>query len=303
MISSGDYTAALAGVNAVIHLAMPVTTALSTKDTIDVAKAGTMNLLTQAHKAGIKLFSIASSMTACTADQFSKQSWTHEDWNDTTEEEALASGKGVFFVYSTAKALTEKAVWEFVKEHPEVSLTTVCPPFFIGPSAPGHNVRPGVVESLSTNVVLHSILIPGDVLGNPGIGFVDVRDVAKAQVAGIKTPGHHRVLIGSSEWFDLRDAVDYLTVARPEIKDRLANPIPMKKAVPAIDNSRVIDILGISITPWRTTVEDSIDGFLKLEKEWKEAGVDISILQNNQMRHALLAMGAAMSQAASQAQA
>ena len=46
------------------------------------------------------------------------------DWNDTTEEEALTSNKGEFFVYSAAKALAEKAAWEFVKEHPEVSLTT-----------------------------------------------------------------------------------------------------------------------------------------------------------------------------------
>jgi len=46
------------------------------------------------------------------------------DWNDTTEEEALTSNKGGFFVYSAAKALAEKAAWVFVKEHPEVSLTT-----------------------------------------------------------------------------------------------------------------------------------------------------------------------------------
>ena len=46
------------------------------------------------------------------------------DWNDTTEEKALTSNKGGFFVYSAGKALAEKAAWEFVKEHPEVSLTT-----------------------------------------------------------------------------------------------------------------------------------------------------------------------------------
>ena len=46
------------------------------------------------------------------------------DWNDTTEDEALTSGKSGFFVYSAAKALAEKAAWEFAKEHPEISLTT-----------------------------------------------------------------------------------------------------------------------------------------------------------------------------------
>ena len=84
----------------------------------------------------------------------------------------------------------------------------VYPPFFIGLFAPGHVIPPGVVDALSTNTMLRSILIPGGVLASPGLGFVDVRDVAKAQVAGVETPGHHRVLIGSSGWFALGDVVD-----------------------------------------------------------------------------------------------
>ena len=147
--------------------------------------------------------------------------------------------------------------------------------------------------------MLHSILVPGDVLGSPGFGFIDIRDAAKAQVAGIKTPGHHRVLIASPEWFDLKDAVDHLTSARPELKDRLANPVSMGKTVPTVDNARAIDLLGISLTPWRKTVEDGIDSLLKVEKEWRGAGVDPSVLQNNVMRHLLLAVGEMLSRAAS----
>jgi len=144
--------------------------------------------------------------------------------------------------------------------------------------------------------MLHSILFPGETFGSPECGFVDVRDVAEAQVAGIKTPGHHRVLIGSSEWFDLRDAVDHLTTARPELKGRLANPVSMGRAEPAIDNARVIDLLGVSVTSWRKTVEDGIDSLLKLEEEWKEAGVD------NKLKFALLAIRATVSKEVSQAQ-
>ena len=145
--------------------------------------------------------------------------------------------------------------------------------------------------------MLHSILFPGETFRSPVPGFVDVRDVAEAQVAGIKTPGHHRVLIGSSEWFDLRDAVDHLTTARPELKGRLANPVPMGRAIPAVDNARVIDLLGIPVTPWRKTVEDGIDYLLKVEEEWKEAGVD------HELKFALLAIGAAVSGEVGQAQA
>jgi len=151
--------------------------------------------------------------------------------------------------------------------------------------------------------MLHAILLPGDVLGSPAFGFVDVRDVAKAQIAGIETPGNHRVLIGSSEWFDLRDAVDHLVVARSEMKDRLASPVSMKRTLPAVDNARVVDILGVSVTPWRKTVEDGVDSLLKVEKEWEEAGIDSSALQNHPTRLALLAAGEELSKAKSQAQA
>jgi len=148
---------------------------------------------------------------------------------------------------------------------------------------------------LSTNTILHSILVPGDV-GSQGFGFVDVRDVAKAQVAGIRTPGHHRVLIGSSEWFDFKDAVHHLTSARSELKDRFANPISTGKTVPAVDNARVIELLGVSLTPWRKTVEDAIDSLLKVEEEWKGAGVDPSVLQNH-ARNVLLVCGGMFSKA------
>lgn len=151
--------------------------------------------------------------------------------------------------------------------------------------------------------MLYSILNPGDILASPSLGFVDIRDVAKAQVAAIETPGHHRVLIGSSGWFDLRDAVDYLITSRPELKDRLANPVSTGRAVPAIDNARVIDLLGVSVIPWTKTVEDGIDSLLKVEKEWKEAGVDPSVLRNYGMGLGLHVAGEVQSKATSQAQA
>ncbi|KAF9653863.1 hypothetical protein BDM02DRAFT_3106993 [Thelephora ganbajun] len=57
----------------------------------------------------------------------------------------------------------------------------VYPPFFIGPFAPGHVIPPGVIDHCHATQHPHS-----DILG------------------------HHHVLIGSPEWFDLRNAVDHL---------------------------------------------------------------------------------------------
>lgn len=167
----------------------------------------------------------------------------------------------------------------------------VCPPLFIGPFAPGHLIPPGVVDALSTNAMLHSVLVSGDVLGTPSIGFVDVRDVAEAQVAGIKTPGNHRVLIGSPEWYDLKDVVNYLATTRPELEDRLANPLVVRRSVPVLDNARAVDILGVPITPWRKTVEDGLDSLLKVEKAWEEAGVEPRVIHDNAMRYVLCMYG------------
>jgi hypothetical protein len=68
----------------------------------------------------------------------------------------------------------------------------------------------GVVDTLSTDAMLNTILIPGNVLEIPTFGFVGV---PKAQIAGITTSERHRVLFSGSEWSDLRNAVDHLPTA------------------------------------------------------------------------------------------
>lgn len=100
----------------------------------------------------------------------------------------------------------------------------------------------------------------------PPMGFVDVRDVTAAQVAGIKTPGRNRVLL-AGEWFEVKDAVDHIAVARPELADRLTNAV--------IDNTRAVEVLGVQVISWKEMIVDTIDSLVKLEKEWQEAGVDV----------------------------
>ena len=50
-------------------------------------------------------------------------------------------------------------------------------------------------------------------------------------------------------------------------------------------------------------MEDGVDSLLELENDWKEAGVDPSVLQNNAMRHGLLTFGEMLSKARSQGRA
>jgi len=113
------------------------------------------------------------------------------------------------------------------------------------------------------------------------IGYVDVRDVAAAMVAGIKVKGNHRLLL-TGEWFDWAGALEHLVATRPELAPRLTKTGSTSQTRPIIDSKKALEVLGITLTPWKKTVDDGLDAFLKLEKDWTEKGVDLTPLKNNE---------------------
>lgn len=144
---------------------------------------------------------------------------------------------------------------------------------------------PGDLNALSTNLKLYNLLIPDSKDTTPAAGFVDVRDVARALVAGIKTPGRNRVLL-SGEWFEYKDAVEYIASVRPELKARLPNILPTGLTHGMIDNTRAQKVLGIpAVVPWKQSVIEVVDTLIKIEKDWTSAGIDIkNTLEKNDRR-------------------
>ena len=222
-----------------------------------------------------------------------------KDWNPLTEEQALALGSGTL-VYTVAKTQAERALWKFAEEHPEVNLTTstsmfhkscvnvflteisVSPTNFIGPFAEDFIITPGDASGLSTSVTLYSLLIgPEKTFYTLPMGHVDVRDVAAAMVAGIKVIGNHRLVL-TGEWFDWADAVKHIAATRPELAPRLVKIGSTGQDRPILDNKRALEVLGITLTPWRKTIDDGVDALLKLEKDWAEKGVDLTGLKDNE---------------------
>ena len=57
-------------------------------------------------------------------EHYSDRVLTDEDWGPTTEEEALASEHEPFWVYCTAKVVSEKEVWKFAEVHSQMDVTT-----------------------------------------------------------------------------------------------------------------------------------------------------------------------------------
>ena len=223
-----------------------------------------------------------------------------KDWNPLTEERALDSGNGLL-VYSVAKAQAEKALWKFAEGHPELNLTTgmswsrrprgsvpslteflVSPTSFMGPFAEDFVITPGNVSGLSTSVAVYNYLAgPEKTFYTMPMGHVDVRDVAAALVAGIKVIGNHRLLL-TGEWFDLAGAIKHIAATRPELAPRLVKAGITDQTRPIIDNKKTLEVLGITLTPWKKTIDDGLDAFLKLEKDWTEKGIDLTPLRDNE---------------------
>jgi nucleoside-diphosphate-sugar epimerase len=151
----------------------------------------------------------------------------------------------------------------------------VNPPFFIGPNAPCQSIRLGEASAFSTNLIIYNLVLPDSKQQTPIYGFVDVKDVAAGLVAGIRVKGRNRALL-TGEFFELKDAIDYIASVRPELKSRLINPEPTGQTGPLIDNTRAFEMLGFkSVSSWKANVLETVDYLLKIEKEWIEAGVDI----------------------------
>lgn len=108
--------------------------------------------------------------------------------------------------------------------------------------------------------------------------FVDVRDVARALIAGLNSPptaqvGRKRILV-SSDWVQAEDIIALITKERPTLSDRINEGF--KKfpggVKPVIDNKRLKEVLGLEVTPWQNTILEGIDDLLKVETEWTRRG-------------------------------
>jgi len=282
-LAKGDFTDALKGVSAVIHLATAVPGREELKDILEIIKEGALNIVRQAVAAGVRHISFAGTVGALLdlSGPVIKAPLTEKDWNPLTEEQALASGSGAL-VYTVAKTQAERAVWKFAEEHPDLNLTTISPTNFIGPFAEDFIITPGNVSELSTSVMLYNFLTgPDKTFSTLAMGHVDVRDVAAAMVAGIKAIGSHRLVL-TGEWFDWADAIKHIATTRPELIPRLIKIRPTGQDRPIIDSKKALETLGIALTPWKKSVEDGIDALLKVEKDWTEKGADLTGLRNNE---------------------
>ncbi|KAI0639042.1 NAD-P-binding protein [Trametes polyzona] len=281
-LAYGDFTDALKGVHGVIHAAAPLVGRDSPENALTAAIEGALNILRQVEKAGIKRFTLVSSIVTVGSANNITRPWTDNDWVAVSREEALTS-KDPNVVYVTEKTLAERAVWELAEKHPHVDVTTVNPPFFIGPFAPNFRFSDALIKELSTNLLFYELLKSDGTFPSPALLSVDVRDVARATVLSLTAParsaapGERKRLLLFPHAVSWKDVAEYVVAARPELKDRiskaaLSGQYPHPAPPNPVDNTKTLRILGLEPIDWKTAVLDAVDSYIEVEKKFAKEG-------------------------------
>ncbi|KAJ7169248.1 hypothetical protein C8R43DRAFT_1085529 [Mycena crocata] len=273
-IANEQFPEALVGVDAIIHVASPLAGRAEPDALWAAAVEGTLNLVRQGEKAGIKRIVVTSSIAAVMNPE-NPTSFTDQDWNPITKEFALASGVNML-VYAAAKTVTERALWEWADTHPHVDVTTLLPPFVFGPFVPGFPTPD--YNALSSNVVFDQYLFPDGVF--PYTMFnVDVRDIAQAHVRALTAPsttevGRKRLIVSAPTGLTFQQTLDVIAEKRPTLKKRLAQASPPPEAfgVMPMDFTRVLGMKASDFHTVEQTYLDTADTLMKVEDEWRAAG-------------------------------
>jgi nucleoside-diphosphate-sugar epimerase len=212
--------------------------------------------------------SFASIINATKGNSYD-HTYSEEDWNPITEEEALANPSNG---YRASKTFAEKAAWDFERnEKPNFTIATICPPLVLGPIV--HYLNS--LDSLNTsNQRVRNLITGQNKKEIPDTGtfiWVDVRDLALAHVKAAEVPeaGDKRFFV-TAGYFSNKEIADIIRKNFPEYKNDLPTPETpggdYPKGLYKYDNSRSVEVLGLKFT----TLEESIVDLVKSLKSVSE---------------------------------
>ncbi|KAK7002414.1 epimerase domain-containing protein [Favolaschia claudopus] len=281
-IAHDQFPDAFVGVDAIIHVASPLAGRAEPKVMLASAVEGTLNVVTQGEKAGIKRIVVTSSIVTVMNPN---NSYTDKDWNPVTKEMALEQGSPML-TYVGSKKFAELALWEWADKHPHVEITTLNPPFLYGPFTPHYPLPKPEFFALSSNIILYNLLFPDS--PNPFPSFThcaDIRDVASAHIRALNSPptaqvGRKRIVFSSPTGLSLKDTIELIAAKRSALKDRLvtATPPVFPTDVMPMDFKRVEEVLGMKIEDFRgieETILSTVDALIEVESQWRNAGHEI----------------------------
>ena len=191
LLGDSGWNDAVRGCDYILHVASPFIAGIPDHedDLIKPAVAGTKKVLElAAQEESVKKVVLTSSFAAV-GDTFDGTTVFDEShWSNLDNPNISA--------YNKSKTLAEKAAWGFMDSATSFALTVINPVAVIGPM---------LSSDLGTSNLFVKKMLDGSTPGNPRIhiGFVDVRDVARAHVDSMtntKTDGKRIILSRDEIW-------------------------------------------------------------------------------------------------------
>ena len=198
---------AVKGCTYVYHIASPFPASVPKNPELEVIRPavdGTINVLTACAESGsVKKVVLTSSIAAISCGLLGHPRrkdhvYTEEDWSP-------PEGCNP---YERSKVLAEKAAWDFLKELPEEKK------FEMAAVNPGVVIGPALTVASGTSLGIVMGMLTGAIPGFPDVStaVVDVRDVAKAQIAAMEksSTNDNRYLLVSESSVGFLQAAQWL---------------------------------------------------------------------------------------------
>ena len=194
LLKDEGWEAAVDGCDYVLHVASPFILEVPSDENVLIKPAvdGTLRVLNACSRADVKKVVLTSSVAAVAYGHGAEKTYDESDWSNTGEDSGITP-------YAKSKTLAEKAAWKFVEEldpDKKFDFTVINPVGVFGPM---------LTRDIGTSNSLVSRLINGELPACPAthMGYVDVRDVAKAHVFSMlnSSTNNKRIIVSESEMF------------------------------------------------------------------------------------------------------
>ncbi|KAK1624387.1 NAD dependent epimerase/dehydratase [Colletotrichum phormii] len=268
----GVFSEAIKDVDAVVHVASPFTydTMNNEKELIIPAINGVRSILEAAATNPKITRVVITSSFASVLDVNRKAppyfTYTGEDWNPLTYEEAASPEISAVVAYRGSKKFAERAAWDFIKEHsPRFDIVTLCPPMTFGPVV--HPVS-SVDELNESNAMLWKVACGQKPLPVARVPFwIDVRDLAMAHVEALfrSEVGNRRFVPAAKDRFSYGLAAKIIEEKFDWAKGKVALEEQVIDASHGLDGETAARELGFEYRTFDQTVVDLIDQVTKLE--------------------------------------
>ncbi len=269
LLADEGWEAAMEGVDVLIHTASPFPAKVyrDAERTIRPAFEGTQRALQAAQKAGVRRVILTSSVAAIRNTKLKNGDLEYDEgyWSDLDHSPCTP--------YEYSKTLSEKWAWDFVAEHPEMDLTTICPGFVIGAPL---DKRFGTSVSFLKRVYDAKDPFVADIR----FPMADVRDVARAHVGAIENISAYgerlAVTSGIEDMVKIAQKLDSICPER-KISTRIAPRFALrmfswfdssaKFVIYNMDNragvsgDKAARLLGLEYTPLDASLRDMVDYF------------------------------------------